>query len=95
MENTTGEENKILVHEVAKVPAEVGRVTVDGVETVGREIAKMVIEGATIVVYATKNAVSDIVKAGEQLGQDAKYGFLPHPQEPLAPPSVPTAVVTE
>jgi hypothetical protein len=92
MENITGEENRTVVHEVAKVPVEVGRATAEDVETVGREIAKMVIEGATIVVYATKDAVSDIVKAGEQLGQDAKHALLPHPPEPLAPPAVPTGI---
>lgn len=93
MESKTVEEKKTVTSEIAKAPDEVGHAVVDGVETVGQEVAKLVVAGVTIVVNATKTAVSDIAKAGEELGQDAKKAVSVTPEPPQGPPVVVTPPV--
>ena len=94
MENTTVEEKKTVIHEVAKVPAEVGTSIVDGVEIVGHEVAKVVVEGATVVVDTTKTAVSDIAMAAEQLGRDVEHAVSPT-HVPMKPFTATAVVASE
>jgi len=90
MENTTKDEKGTITHEVAQVPAEVGTTIVHGAENVGHEVAKLMVEGVTVVVNATKTAVSDIAHASEQLGRDATQAVSSTPdpaRTPVAPPA--------
>jgi len=91
MENTTKEEKVTVTREVVRSPAEVGTAIVDEVDTVGHEVAKFVADGTTVLVGATKTAVSDIATAAKQLGLDVEHVFSP-PSEPLKTSTAPTAV---
>jgi hypothetical protein len=94
MNNTIAEENKSTVTEkIVKMPAEVGTAVVVGAETIGHDVvrgaeiigqdaAKVIVQGATIVVDATKTAACDIAKAGEELGRDAEHIVSRTPEAP-------------
>jgi hypothetical protein len=86
MESTTVKETTTVTERIVRVPVEVGTAIVDGVETIGHEVAKDVVLGAAVVVEAAQTVGTDIAEASKQLGHEVKGVVTPSPVP--APPTV-------
>lgn len=92
MDNTVVEEKKTAPEKIVAAPAEAGAAVVQGIETVGHDLAKGVGEAATVVVDGTKTVVRVIIESGEQLGRDTKHAVSPAPEPPKIVPATAATV---
>jgi hypothetical protein len=77
MENITVEKNETVAHKIVDAPVKTEKVVVAGAETLGHDVKKGVVVGATDVADATTTTARDIGAAGKELGRDAKAAVRP------------------